>query len=146
MSRPRRPPLAEVDAAALAQAMRAGQWRMVAPWLALLAGFSLVLAGMISFFWLSALVSGHEEDRWLIVPLALGLGWFVWQRFRAEPGFALALIAVLAGVTALATLAWIAVYEAVGHAIWLSLAGLIVLCLAGIGVGLLGLNRLGPSQ
>src|SRR6476469_6864695 len=131
----RRPPLAEVDATSLAAAVRARQWRQVAPWGALLAGFALVLAGMISFFWLSAEVSQHPEDRWLIVPLAGGLAWFLWRRFGAQRGFALALIAPLAVITAAATLAWLAYFEALHREIWLGLLGLIVLCLVGIGVG-----------
>ena len=142
----RRPPLAEVDAAELAAAVRAGRWGEAGPWLALLAGFSLVLAGLISFFWLIALFGGYPEDRWLIVPLAGGLAWFVWQRFRAQRGFAVALVAALGAITAGATLTWIAFYEAVGRVFWPGLLGVIALCLAGIGVGLLGLNRLGPSQ
>jgi hypothetical protein len=88
-----------VDTAALAAAVRAGRWSEAGPWLALLAGFGLVLAGMICFFWLSAQVSGNLEDRWLIVPLGAGLAWFLWQRFAAQRGFALGLIAALAVLT-----------------------------------------------
>jgi hypothetical protein len=145
-TRARRPPLAEVDTTALADAVRAGRWGEAGPWLALLAGFGLVLAGMISFFWLSAQVSGNLEDRWLIVPLGLGLAWFLWQRFAAQRGFALGLIAALAALTAGTTLLWIVYYEAIGREIWFSLIGVLLVCGLGILVGLLGLNRLGGEQ
>ena len=142
--RPRRPPLAEVDAAVLADAIRAGHWRVVAPWALLLAGFSLVLAGLISFLWLSATISGHPEDRWLIAPLAGGLAWWVWRRFAARPAFAAGLVLALAAITTAGAVAWGLIDAAGGHDVWLGLLSLLVLCGLGIGVGLLGLNRLGP--
>jgi hypothetical protein len=47
--RARRPPLAEIDTQALWQAIQAGRWRQVVPWLLLLAGFCAVLAGWPRF-------------------------------------------------------------------------------------------------
>ncbi len=144
-TRVRRPPLAEVDAATLAAAMAARRWGEVAPWAALLAGFGLVLAGMICFFWLSAQASSNPEDVWIVGPLALGLGWFLWTRFRAVPRLAGTLIVALGSLTTVAFVAWFLFYGAVGGQVWLGLGGVLLVCAIGIGVGLLGLNRLGPS-
>jgi hypothetical protein len=144
--RARRPPLAEVDAEVLAAALAGRRWGEVGPWAALLAGFGLVLAGMISFFWLSAQISGHPEDVWIVAPLALGLGWFLWTRFRAEPRLAATLIGALGVLTLVAVAAWLLFYQAVGGQVWLGLGGVLLVCGLGIGVGLLGLNRLGGGN
>jgi hypothetical protein len=141
--RTRRPPLAEVDAAVLAAALAGRRWGEVAPWAALLAGFGLVLAGMICFFWLSAQASGHPEDMWIVAPLGLGLGWFLWTRFRAQPRLALTLIGALGALTVIAFAAWLGFYQALGGQVWLGLGGVLAVCGLGIAVGLLGLNRLG---
>jgi hypothetical protein len=135
-----------VDAAVLAAAVAARRWGEVGPWAALLAGFGLVLAGMICFFWLSAQASGHPEDVWIVVPLALGLGWFLWTRFRGEPRLALSLIVALGALTAVAFAAWLLFYQAVGGQVWLGLGGVLLVCALGVGVGLLGLNRLGGGK
>ena len=138
--------MAEVDAGVLADALAARRWGEVGPWAALLAGFGLVLAGMICFFWLSAQTSGHPEDIWLVGPLALGLGWFLWTRFRAQPRLALGLIVALGALTGIAFAAWLLFYQAVGGQVWLGLGGVLLVCALGIGVGLLGLNRLGGGR
>src|SRR5215210_3419152 len=53
----RRPPLAEIDSWELWQAWQRGERDRVLPWIALLIGFSVVLAAMYSFFFISSLLS-----------------------------------------------------------------------------------------
>jgi hypothetical protein len=133
-----------VDAGVLAAALAGRRWGEVGPWAALLAGFGLVLAGMICFFWLSAQTSGHPEDIWIVGPLGLGLGWFLWTRFRGEPRLAVSLIVGLGALTAVAFAAWLVFYQAVGGQVWLGLGVVLLVCALGLGVGLMGLNRLTP--
>lgn len=137
----RRPPLAEIDAAALWQAVRRGDWQTSAPWVLLLAGFCAVLASMIAFFWLSA----PGDMPGLIVLLGLFAA-YLYRRMAAGAGVAGPALAALALITGLTFAAWWIFYELVGRNIWIGLGGVIAVAALGIVVGLIGINKLAKAN
>jgi hypothetical protein len=141
--RARRPPLAEIDTQALWQAIRAGHWRQVLPWLLLLAGFCAVLAGMASFFWLTTRDTPIDRIPLLLALLAFCA--FLYRRLSAQPGFALATLAVLLVTAAVIFVLWLLAFAAFGDNIWIGILGVMVECGLGIALGVLGINRLEPA-
>ena len=141
--RARRPPLAEIDTQALWQAIRAGHWRQVLPWLLLLAGFCAVLAGMASFFWLTTRDTPIDRIPLLLALLAFCV--FLYRRLSAQRGFALATLAVLLVTAAVIFVLWLLAFAAFGDNVWIGILGVMVECGLGIGLGVLGINRLEPA-
>src|SRR5690242_9792885 len=75
----RRPPLAEIDSWELWQAWRRGERDVATPWIALLASFCLVLAGMYSFFFFT---TGLEDDTTAMVILTVVFVAFLFWLWR----------------------------------------------------------------
>ncbi|MDQ2808568.1 MAG: hypothetical protein M3Z04_16920 [Chloroflexota bacterium] len=138
--RARRPPLAEIDTWTLWQAVRRGEWRSVAPWLLLLAGFCAVLGSMISFFWLTA-----PGDLPGLVGLLLIFALFLFRRLSARAAFAAATMGALLVLAGLVFAAWWLLYAATGNNVWVGIGGVVAQCGLGIALGLAGINRLAAT-
>src|SRR6478609_6733409 len=142
--RARRPPLAEIDTWALGQALRRGEWPVVAPWLLLLAGFCAVLAGLASFFWLTA--RGDSAD--LIGLGVIGVVFLVvlYRRLSGRRAYAAATVAALVLTAALVFALWLLAFRALGENVWLGMLGVIAECGLGLLLGLAGINRLAAAE
>jgi Na+/melibiose symporter-like transporter len=142
----RRPPLAEIDSWELWQAWRRGERARVLPWIGLLAGFSVVLAAMYAFFFVSSVLS---QDN--IAPIAL-LGvyviflYWVWRRISPRRGFALTVVGAMLAVSVAAFGVWFALCWLSGWNIWAGIFGSAALGLIGLGIALPGLSAMARAQ
>lgn len=138
----RRPPLAEIDSWELWQTWQRGERGRVLPWLGLLAGFSVVLAAMYSYFFVSSMLS---QDT--IAPIALlvvyaGFLYWMWQRISPRRGFALAVVGAMVAVSLAAFGLWFALYWLTDWNVWAGIFGTVGLGIIGLLVGLPGLNAM----
>ncbi|HMA36448.1 MAG TPA: hypothetical protein VKY74_18470 [Chloroflexia bacterium] len=137
----RRPPLAEIDTWALWQAAQAGRWAEVRPWLLLLAGFCAVLAGLVSFFWLTA----PGDVAGLLLALLL-FSFFLYGRLSPRRAFAAAAMAVLLATAAGIFGIWLLAFAGSQENVWIGILGVLLECSIGLGLGLAGIKRLGPAE
>ncbi|HUP28389.1 MAG TPA: hypothetical protein VM409_08130 [Chloroflexia bacterium] len=142
----RRPPLAEIDSWELWQAWKRGDRETVVPWLGLLGGFCVVLAAMYSFFFFS---TSLNDDRIAQVGLVIILAVFMyvlWRRISPRRDFSLAVVALIAAVSAVAFLIWLLAYGLSGWNPIVAVLGTIGLGLAGLGMSLPSLNAIARRQ
>jgi hypothetical protein len=142
----RRPPLAEIDSWEFWQAWRRGERARVLPWILLLAGFSIVLAAMYSFFFVSSVLSQDS-----IAPIGLlivyaGFLFWLWRRISSRRAFALAVVGAMTLVSVVAFGVWFALYWLSGWNVWAGIFGTAALGIAGLLVGLPGLNAMARLQ
>ena len=142
----RRPPLAEIDSWALWQAWQRGERARVLPWLCLLAGFSLVLAAMYSFFFVSSVLSQDTVAPIALLLVYLIFLYWVWRRISPRRAFALAVVGAMVAVSALAFALWFAIYWLSGWSVWAGIFGTAALGLIGLAVALPGLNTMARDQ
>lgn len=141
--RPRRPPLAEVDTWSLWLALRRGDWATVLPWLLLLGGFCSVLAGMASFFWLTA--RNDPVDIAGLLVLLLGFAAYLTWRLSSRRAFAVGAVAALLGIAGAVFALWLLAFVAAGQNLFVGIVGILIECGIGITLGLAGINRLDPA-
>ncbi len=142
----RRPPLAEVDSWELWQAWRRGQRRFVLPWIGLLVGFCVVLAGVYSFFFYSTSLDNDTVAQVGLTLLFAAFLFGIWRRISPRRGFALIVIMLMLAVSGLAFLAWLLVYTLSGWNPWVAIGGTVSLGLTGLLIGLPSLNAISRQQ
>lgn len=142
----RRPPLAEIDSWELWQAWQRGERSRVLPWVRLLAGFSIVLAAMYSFFFLSSVLSQDTIAPFLLLIVYVCFLYWMWQRISTRRRFALAVVAAMVAVSVVAFLAWFLVYWLTGWVVWTGIFGTVALGIIGLLTALPGLNVMSQQQ
>lgn len=140
--RGRRPPLAEIDSWELWQAWRRGERARVLPWMGLLAGFCIVLAGMYAFFFISSVLSRDTVFPIVLLVVYLGFLYWVWRRISPRRDFALGVVLVMVAVSAAAFGLWFLAYALSGYSIWVGIFGTAALGIAGLVVALPALNTM----
>src|SRR5947209_5461473 len=114
----RRPPLAEVDSWELWQRWTRGERGFVLPWVGLLVSFCIVLAAMYSFFFFSTRESQDPGGLAVVTVAVLALLVVLWRRISPRRGFALAVVALIAGVSGVAFGIWLLLYSVSGWNTW----------------------------
>jgi hypothetical protein len=142
----RRPPLAEIDSWELWQEWRRGDRAMAAPWIALLASFCLVLAGMYSFFFFSTSLENDTTAMVVLTLVFLAFLFWLWRRISPRRGFALTAVLLMVLVSGAAFGLWWLAYRASGWSPWVAIAGTVVLGLGGVVTGLPALNAIARRQ
>jgi hypothetical protein len=142
----RRPPLAEVDSWDLWQAWQRGERARVLPWIALLVGFSVVLAAMYSFFFISSLLSQDSIAPFALIFVLIGFLYWTWKRISTRRAFSFAIVSAIFFTSALAFGLWLAISWLLGGSVWAGIFGSMLLGLLGLGIALLGLNRIARDQ
>ncbi len=142
----RRPPLAEINSWELWQAWRRGERALVLPWLGLLAGFSVVLSAMYSFFFVSSVLSQDTIAPIALLVVYVGFLFWVWRRISPRRGFALAVVGAMVAVSTLAFGLWFAAYWLLNWNIWAGIFGTAILGLLGLAIALPGLNTMAANQ
>jgi hypothetical protein len=142
----RRPPLAEIDSWELWQAWKRGERKKALPWLGLLTGFCMILAGMYAFFFFSTSLS-NDVIAQVGLTIALFIFLFVlWRRISPRRDFALAVVGLIVGVSGAAFLLWLLAYRLSGWNPMIAVLGTLFLGISGILVGLPALNKIASQQ
>src|SRR5215210_686838 len=142
----RRPPLAEIDSWELWQAWNRGERKVVRPWLGLLTGFCMLLAGMYAFFFFS---TSLNDDTIAQVGLTITLLIFLfvlWRRISPRRNFALFVVALIMAVSGGAFVLWLLAYRLSGWNPLVAVLGTLLLGIAGIIIGLPALNTIAAQQ
>ena len=142
----RRPPLAEINSWELWQAWKRGERRLVLPWIGLLVSFCTVLAAMYSFFFFSSSASGDTSGQIVVTIGIFILLLVLWRRISPRRGFALAVVAALAAVSAVAFLLWLLTYSLSDWNPWAAIGGTMLLGLTGIFIGFPSLDAIARRQ
>jgi lipopolysaccharide export LptBFGC system permease protein LptF len=142
----RRPPLAEIDSWELWQAWQRGERDRVTPWLRLLAGFSILLAAMYSFFFVSSVLSDDTIAPIVLVFVYLCFMYWIWQRISPRRKFALAVVCGMIAVSLAAFAIWFLIYWLSGWVIWVGIFGTIAVGMVGLLVTLPGLNMMAKES
>ena len=145
-ARTRKPPLAEIDSWELWQAWQRGERARVLPWVALLAGFSIVLAAMYSFFFVSSVLSQDTIAPFALLVVYVVFLYWVWRRISPRKMFALALVGGMVAVSVAAFAVWFALYWLSGWSVWAGIFGTAALGIAGLLAALPGLNAMARLQ
>lgn len=111
----------------------------------LLAGFSVVLAAMYSFFFISSVLSQDTIAPVALLAVYLVFLYWIWGRISPRRGFALALVGAMVAVSLLAFGLWYLLYAISGYSVWAGMLGTAALGIAGLLVGLPGLNIMAKS-
>ena len=142
----RRPPLAEIDTWELWQAWQRGDRKTALPWIGLLVGFCFVLAGMYSFFFFSTLLTNDIIAQVALTIVLVAFLFGLWRRISPRRGFALAVVVLIAAVSALAFALWLLVWALSGLQPFVAIFGTVALGLAGAAVGLPSLNAIARQR
>jgi FtsH-binding integral membrane protein len=124
-------------------AWKRGERREVWPWLGLLLGFSVVLAGMYSFFYFTTSIDEDTVAQAVLTLVFVAFIFSLWRRISPRREFALAVVLLILAASGISFLLWLLAYRLSGWNWWAAIGGVAVLGVVGMLVGLTSLNALG---
>lgn len=145
-SHARRPPLAEIDSWELWQEWKQGERLKALPWIGLLAGFCVLLAGMYSFFFFSTSISDDTIAQIGLTIVFIAFLFSLWRRISPRRDFALVVVALILAASGLLFVLWLLAYRLSGWNSTVAVIGTLALGLIGLVVGISSINAISRQQ
>jgi FtsH-binding integral membrane protein len=112
------------------------------PWIGLLLGFSVVLAGMYSFFFFTTSIDDDTIAQAVLTFVFIAFIFSLWRRISPRREFALVVVTLILAASGLAFLLWLLVYRLSNWNWWVAIGGVAALGLVGLFIGLPSLNAI----